>query len=106
MTAREILVKARELIADPKRWTQRAYARDAYGSVISATSPSAASWCSVGAVLCAAVSQETLSEGDKALAFLDSNATNKFGTTGFNDTHTHPEVLEVFDRAILAAEVA
>lgn len=106
MTACEILVKARELIADPKRWTQGVYARDADGCFVSATSPSSASWCSVGAVLCAAVSPETLSEGGKAIAFLDSLATNKYGILGFNDTHTHAEVLEVFSKAIAAAEAS
>lgn len=44
-------MKAWELIADPKRWTQERFARDATGSWVHPESGSAVCWCAKGALL-------------------------------------------------------
>lgn len=44
-------MKAWELIADPKRWTQFSCARTAMGDGISPESPDAARWCARGALM-------------------------------------------------------
>ena len=123
MTASEVLRKARALIEKPENWTQGAYARgiDDAGKSIK----DACSLCTVGAVY--AITNDLWVGGEKifqrvlywlgsALAGLgepphDSAEKNsqKDGEHGlqviaFNDTHTHAEVLALFDRAIAAAE--
>lgn len=51
MTPRELLVKSRELLSDPARWTKQAYARDERGRPCEVSSPNAKSFCLLGAML-------------------------------------------------------
>ena len=44
-------MKAHELLADPKHWTKRAYARDKDGQSVSAHSDEAVCWCVLGAII-------------------------------------------------------
>lgn len=95
------LRKARALISHPKNWTTDASARDRNGERIWLGSPQAVSFCALGACERVGVgyydflkdSVDVLSSGDvNSIAF-------------FNDSHTHDEVLWMFDLAIAFEEV-
>ncbi|WP_454287233.1 DUF6197 family protein [Rhizobium arsenicireducens] len=94
--AKALLTKALELIRDPDHWTQGQFARDAAGQKVSINSPSATCFCSIGAVL---VLAPPTSLEDEALLLLEAQLTTSIAT--FNDTHTHAEVIAVWERAIL-----
>jgi hypothetical protein len=48
--ASELLTRAEALITPPRRWTQRAHARDARGHIVSYIAPDARAWCLLGAI--------------------------------------------------------
>ena len=101
MNTLEILQAARELISVPERWTQGCLARNRAGKECSFRSNDSVRWCSIGALN----KISTLNIVSHALVFLSkavSVKTNKFST--WNDTHTHAEVLQAFDRAIELAK--
>jgi hypothetical protein len=50
MRTSEVLRQARKLIEKPESWTQRVRARDANGFETGALAPTAAAWCSDGAL--------------------------------------------------------
>lgn len=104
-TALDILIKARELISDPERWTQGAYAKDSSGREVY-DSDAAVCWCGIGALRRVA-GYDYLSRS-KAIDFLHKTA-REAGFDyfqDFNDSSTHAEVLAAFDRAIEAARNA
>lgn len=88
----------RDLITDPSRWTTRAGARDAEGYPTYWMDPDATCWCALGAIA------KTI--GDRsAIADAATHYLARFASPNlvkFNDTHTHAEVLALFDRAIAA----
>ena len=47
---KQVLIKARALIADPDHWTMNVLARNAAGYSAHWCDPSAAKWCAVGAI--------------------------------------------------------
>lgn len=111
MTASEVLRKARALIEKPENWTQGAYARgiDDAGQGIK----DACSLCAVGSVY--AITDDLKASGEpvfrrvlywlgSALARPREPPLDSAEVIAFNDTHTHAEVLSLFDRAIAAAE--
>lgn len=109
MKPSEVLRAARAKIEKAENWTQGAYARDAAGSFVYVGETEAHSFCSLGACRTVvfdkhgdrdedvyerakwALKRELLRDGDQEIA-------------DFNDTHSHVEVLALFDRAIAAAE--
>ena len=99
----EVLTEARELISDPKRWTQGLYARDVRGNYTKWNSPEAACWCSAGAIAkVVGASTDSDIEYDpiakraiKKLMYGINSSIYKF-----NDSHTHAEVLTAFDKVI------
>lgn len=91
VTLHETLKAMRELIKDEKNWCQGTGAKDARELPVDATSPDAVRWCIMGA--CIKVSGEYHLEMAK---FFDSCR------AGFNDTHTHAEVIARLDDAIEA----
>ena len=97
---KEVLMRARELIAWEENWCQGVAARDKNGREVEPMSELANSWCAVGAIRKVCV--------DRGVAPYDIVAALKkelgYGYTlpGFNDSHSHDEVLAVFDRAISA----
>ncbi|APH74148.1 DUF6197 family protein [Aquibium oceanicum] len=97
MTPTEILIKARELIADPKHWTQGQLARSNTGSYINPQHPSAVCFCSIGAL-------ERAAGGEFNDAYYEARArlrdTLNRCIASFNDNHTHAQVLAKFDEAI------
>lgn len=103
-----VLVKARDLIAEPTRWTKRAEALSAHGALVSPRSPLAVCWCLRGAVERAAMGTDAASDDDLSWRYWQ-RAIGHVGdlTDGrparFNDLHTHSEVLDVLDAAIAKA---
>lgn len=96
-TAIEILVAARELLSDEKRWTKEYYARDAAGEGVNPSSKRAVCWCLVGAMRKSPIGKLHQEVGlDLIHSVVDGHI------AGFNDdpNTTHADVLRVLDAAI------
>lgn len=110
MNTLEILKGAREIISDESHWTQEEYARaktrtsDGMGQWRNPGDPDAICWCSIGAIAKAAGFVTTVSVWNREL----SEAFNRSESSleKFNDSHTHSEVLAIFDEAIARLESA
>jgi hypothetical protein len=101
MTPLETLKAARALITDPAKWTQGAQARDKRGQPFSTHNDNAVCWCALGAIeKVADPYSEEAYEAAKKLRSISPNGT----VSDFNDTHTHVEVLALFDAAIAELE--
>jgi hypothetical protein len=98
MTTAETLKAARELIANPERWTKGWFAKKADGSDTNSRNPDAYCWCAYGA-LHRANYYEAIEPEHLLSRLMGGNI------AAFNDTHTHPEVIAMFDKAIARAEV-
>lgn len=95
MNTLELLTKAQDLIRDPAHWTQETYARDGRGNACSTTDPAATCFCSVGALYHAADHQFRF-------AHLAEDVLEKVVGVDipiFNDSHTHAEVMVMWDKA-------
>lgn len=103
MTTVEILKAAKELISDPKRWTQGLFARNIEGLVSPVTSKDAVCWCAAGSLWRVDGPSPTIQSQREAAYELLSNAMGG-SVPDYNDTHTHIEVLAKFDEAIALAE--
>ncbi len=99
---RETLEKARSLIEIPSSWTQGASARTHYGVPVPTQDPRARSWCSVGALWAMDGRSEDFELLEKAIRKLYPKGGECVSI--FNDSHTHAEVLAVFDQAIAYAK--
>jgi hypothetical protein len=114
-TAKNTLIKARALIADPERWTQHALARDAHGlshpsahpqgnnifwEGLQGNDPQACAWCAIGAL------QHVKPSSLKALKLLAIAADALYNThiANVNDELGHTAVLAIYDHAIKAAQ--
>jgi hypothetical protein len=97
---RQIVERARALIATPWTWTQGEFARDEAGKPVSWGSPQAVQFCLWGALNRAAYAMT----GDrrKAIALADRAAAAMREPGGslsrVNDNGTHADVLALFDR--------
>jgi hypothetical protein len=97
MTTTELLIAAKDKISNPKNWTTHAAAKDVYDKQISVYSKEAVCWCSMGAV-------ESLV--DPTMGILIEKAWQRLREAAgcfiseYNDSHTHEEVMELFDKAI------
>jgi hypothetical protein len=101
----ETLRAARELIADPERWTQGVFARDAEGRSVDPSDDRAVRWCAAGAIWRVA----TVAHGWCDAYWLARDAAERAhdsGLTEVNDRLGHQAVLRVLDQAIAAAEGA
>ena len=96
MTASEVLRNARALIEKPENWTRYLYARDAKGNNAVPQSEEACAWCALGAI--------TRVGGYEKAAPVLKRLVRDADVPHFNDTKSHAEVLDLFDRAIAAAE--
>jgi hypothetical protein len=103
-----VLKRARDLIADESHWTTRFEARDKHGSAIGANRDQAICFCAVGALVRARSMTDT-----RTVVFMADliDAMHKAIPTNdsipvYNDTHTHAEVLAVFDEAIRIREAS
>lgn len=117
MTPRvEVLIAARALIADPKNWTQGAYARqtDQFGDYAEVLSPDAKCFCALGALARAAGIDDPLSVNEvpeyrllqKAVGRLTGNQCHFVPSVndGYarlpDDLTPHQGVLKLYDLAI------
>ena len=106
MKPSELLTKAKAVIADPRRWVQGVYAKDAEGQVIGTLSPDAVCWCSLGALEKVAHEENTYSTHSTAAGYL-SKVSDECGYSGipdFNDNSSHKIVMRAWDRAIFLAK--
>ncbi len=113
MTPKEVLIAARQLIAQPKGWTQGTLARDKDGLQLSYESPEAYSFCLIGAIDRASgfssktKDTETLTTLEARNAALDSlaNVLNTHDMALWNDRphRTQADVICVFSVAIEVA---
>lgn len=99
-----ILTEARNLIADPARWTQEAYARNDRGYHVDSTHPTACCWCASGA-MCRVNGPEPDSDiWTACIKNMREACAELFphmsGFVAVNDHGTHADILKVFDRAI------
>ena len=106
MKISDVLIKAKTLIQDPESWTQGVSARDILYEPVPATSRDAVCFCTYGAVARAlglensTYYHEVARPLKKACAAISGSSM----VTEYNDTHTHPEVLALFDKAIELAK--
>ncbi len=95
---RQIIEKARALIATPETWTQGEFARDTCGERVSWRSPQAVRFCVWGALNRAAYDmtgdrRRSVTLADHAARTLRHGVASLSGT---NDQGTHADVLAVF----------
>lgn len=102
MKTSEILIKAKELIANPVYWTQGDYSKEVNGVTC---------FCSLGAIgqvlfkdLDSGVTWYGEVTGTQAADLLKAVVGCEIRTgetfAPYNDSHTHDEVMEAFDKAI------
>ena len=103
----EHLKRMRNLLSSPSRWAQQTYAMDAEGFEVSYTSPTACSFCLLGAMhrtLTADGYGSTLAW--RVRRSLGTNAGGVYLIAAWNDQfgRTHSDVLELLDTCIAAQE--
>lgn len=93
-----LLKKARHLISKEENWTKFAFAKDANGVETASKGNDAICWCSIGAMRkFVGLDFCTDALGELMLA-MPEDCRQSVGA--FNDSHTHAEVLALFDKAI------
>lgn len=105
MTQKEAIIAVRELISDPKRWTQGVYARrikddPIFHHSVTPQSKDATCWCMLGAVIKVCSSDSVSFETDVTKTIESLMPTQFGGIAKFNDSHTHAEVLALLDSTI------
>lgn len=105
MNVLETLIAGRAIIADPKNWTTRVSARDANGTSVLPSHPSACKFCSLGALTLVEFKNDSYfsnvtMQAEDALR----QAMGCQNVAIFNDDQTHEAVIAAWDRAI--AQVA
>jgi hypothetical protein len=100
MTPLETLKAARDLISDPARWTQGTYARNEIGARTRDFEDASVSFSALGAL-------RRVHMPPSAVALLVKQLPEGIeNIDAFNDTHTHAEVIALFDAAIAELEGA
>lgn len=94
LSAKEILEAARDLIADPKRWTKWQFARGKDGHVVASCSEKAMCWCMNGALIKVSDGIGTI-EARHVLSTVTG-----LNIASFNDNSPHEDVIAAFDIAI------
>jgi len=101
---KQVLIKARALIADPDHWTRSVLARNAEGHSVHWCDPSATRWCAVGAIYRTAYE---LVGNEKEATRLGEEVARRVAPIWFcrslmtiNDIRGHASVLAKFDRAL------
>jgi hypothetical protein len=96
---RQVIERARALIAAPHTWTRGEFARDSFGAPVSWRSPKVARFCIWGALNRAA--SEMTSDEHLRVRLADRAARALRGTTPsisrLNDSGTHADVLALMD---------
>ena len=104
MNVVDYLRSARALIAEPEHWTQHSYYRDANGNPVPPSKQPIFSYCAVGACDRVVSITAPISTYHDVTTALKLAAASSESLARFNDTHTHAEVLAVFDAAIEATK--
>lgn len=105
---KEFLTQTRDLISDPKNWTQNTFARNKYGDPVPFFYKSAVCFCSIGA-LKRVCNYEIMNDFEyfynhsydllnKIVVEITKDPSQTIGH--YNDSHTHNEVIAVFNKAI------
>lgn len=105
MTTLQVLEGARKLIEKPENWCQGVGAQDSRGSEVSIRFDNVCRMCLDSAIyqsVRAHQSDEQYAAYQNASRSVSAFIPNGGRVTIFNDTHTHPEVLALLDRAIEA----
>lgn len=93
-----ILKEARQRISKEENWTQEVAALDGNNDSVYPTESDACMWCSLGTVVAC---QKTHKISELSFAIKELYKTIDYiGIGKYNDTHTHKEVLEMFDKTI------
>lgn len=105
MKTSEFLIKAKSLIADPENWTQEDYARDSKGDGCFWNEPQATCFCSIGALYkVGGLEKRTYQLPYNVKQSCDLLKQQMEGyVPAFNDSHTHEQVMQAWDRAIAQA---
>ena len=100
-----ILRRAKDVIADPTRWTCGDYARDSSGRYVKVDDRTAVSFCSVGALALVSGITVKQAEGSPACKYLEMAAAEQGEKYAhqINDKGHH-NALAMFDRAIELAK--
>jgi len=112
MSPLEVLVAARELIADEAKWTQGTAARGANGKTCPPRSKMAKQWCAVGAIYyvagCAypSLHPNVATEAHDLLSETAARSEFRRCMSEVNDLDGHAATLAMFDRAIAAQRAA
>jgi hypothetical protein len=106
VTPAEVLIAARNRIAEPERWTKGAYARDADGRRLSSSNhPSATCWCLLGALEAIdSYARERLDAAYIIEDILDDISSASIALWNDDPRRTHSEVLSLLDDAIEIAK--
>ena len=102
MRTYEVLEKAKDLLSDPDKWTQQAYARDADGETVMVHDESAVRWCVLGAVGKVVPDHDNSRARMRAADILNESSLelhNCLSATGVNDGSSHRVVLAMLDHA-------
>ena len=97
----KILILGKSYIDTPEKWTQRLYARDTKGHGAAVMSDNAVCFCSIGA----------LYKANRVMKHYNSESATQYLQTAidgkhpgalmqFNDSHTHEQVMQAWDKAI------
>ena len=98
MSTKQLLIAAREIIEKPENWTKETFARTRSGKETFTADAKACMFCAEGALIRA---QQTIGGNvESAVLTLENLVGSALYLSRFNDSHTHQEVLNVFDQAI------
>ena len=97
-----VLVRAREIISDERRWCKRAFAFNWLGIPVSAGSRYARRFCAVGAIIRAG--RELRLPVDDASRALEWQTVRPVADWNDDKVRTHAEVVAAFDAAIAALD--
>lgn len=109
---RKVLILARNLIADPERWTTTYLARDAAGKAAHPLDPVACRWCSLGALVVFAGTHSSTFDCSEAILSLCARdiapdiierENPERSAAVLNDRVDHATVIRMFDCAIAKA---
>ena len=99
-STKQLLIAAKKLIENPEHWTRGSMARNAEQNPCPVDSEQVTCFCMMGAISAAHLkgSYSLLTPGQVWNVIAREIRTDSIGF--FNDTHTHQEVLDVFDQTI------
>lgn len=98
MTKRQLFIKARKLISDPRDWCTKYAAKTIIGMPISPHSPHAVRWCAAGA-MCKfndGLTQKECKEINASVTKV-ANKLGYFSVSVLNDDSDHATVMRLFD---------